>query len=97
MDNKVYDTRNPRSVLLVRQQYTQPPGSTLKHHAVFPEELITPFITAGCPQDGTVLDPFCGSGTTLAVAYRQRKKAIGIDVIQDYIDDVHRRLDVIQR
>jgi len=64
---------------------------------MFPEELITPFITAGCPQDGTVLDPFCGAGTTLVAAYRQRKKAIGIDVLQHYIDDVQRRLDAIQR
>ena len=33
------------------------------HFATFPEKLIRPMILAGCPEGGTVLDPFVGSGT----------------------------------
>ena len=91
MDNKIYDTRNPRTVFTIRQEYTQPEGSSVKHYARFPKELITPFITAGCPADGVVLDPFCGSGTTLEVAKNQGKRSIGIDIIKEYIEDVYAR------
>ena len=34
------------------------------HFAVYPENLIRIPILAGCPKGGTVLDPFCGAGTT---------------------------------
>ena len=37
------------------------------HFATFPEQLITPCVLAGCPQDGIILDPFMGSGTTAMV------------------------------
>ena len=40
------------------------------HFATFPPELPEPCIKAGCPQDGTVLDPFAGAGTTGVVALR---------------------------
>jgi len=33
------------------------------HFAVFPIKLVVRCIVAGCPPDGIVLDPFCGSGT----------------------------------
>lgn len=54
------------------------------HFAVFPEELIKPCILAGAPLDGWVLDPFAGSGTTLAVSRRLRRNAIGIDINGEY-------------
>lgn len=57
-------------------------GSPLAHEneAPFPEALAEPFIRCFCPPGGTVLDPFCGSGTTLAVARKWDREAIGIDV-----------------
>lgn len=54
------------------------------HFAVFPEKLVEPCILAGCPQGGTVLDPFMGSGTTGAVAKRLGRNFIGIDINPDY-------------
>lgn len=53
------------------------------HFSTFPEELIEPCILAGCPQSGTVLDPFVGSGTTLAVAVKHGRNAVGIEVNPD--------------
>ena len=44
---------------------------------------------------GTVLDPFCGSGTTLLVARRLGRKSIGIDL--KYQDIALRRLNVDQQ
>jgi len=38
------------------------------HFATFPEELVRKCIEAGCPENGVVLDPFAGSGTTGKVA-----------------------------
>lgn len=54
------------------------------HFAVFPEKLIEPCILAGCPEGGTVLDPFAGSGTTGEVAKRLRRDFIGCEINPDY-------------
>lgn len=50
------------------------------HFATFPPSLITKPIIVGCPRGGTVLDPFAGSGTTVAVATGHGRSAIGIDL-----------------
>lgn len=55
-----------------------------QHFAVMPAGVIEPCILAGCPEGGTVLDPFCGSGTVLAVASKLKRKAIGIDISDEF-------------
>lgn len=50
------------------------------YYDTYPEELISLAIKAGCPEGGTVLDPFVGSGTTLKVARALGRKSIGIDL-----------------
>ncbi len=62
------------------------------HFAVFPEKLVETCIEAGCPEDGVVLDPFCGSGTTLLVAQRLERKWIGIDCVEKYCEMARERL-----
>lgn len=49
-------------------------------------------ILAGCPEGGTVLDPFCGSGTTLLVAERLQRVGLGIELSPAYIEIAKRRL-----
>ena len=51
-----------------------------KHHSTFPPSLPEKCILAGCPEGGTVLDPFAGSGTTGKVAERLGRKAIMIEI-----------------
>ena len=41
----------------------------------------------------TVLDPFCGSGTTLLVACRLGRNAIGIDISPDYCEMARKRIE----
>lgn len=62
------------------------------HFAPFPTDLCRVPILATCPPGGEVLDPFCGTGTTLAVAAALGRNAVGIDVSQKYIDACRRRL-----
>ncbi len=80
-------TRNRRTVWsLASQPY---PGA---HFATFPEELVEPCILAGCPPGGLVLDPFAGSGTTLLVALKLSRRAVGIELKPDYAELATRRL-----
>lgn len=73
--------RNLRSVWTIA---TQPyPGA---HFATFPETLPERCILASCPEGGTVLDPFAGSGTTGRVANRLSRRAVLIDLSLDYLD-----------
>jgi DNA modification methylase len=62
------------------------------HFAVMPPDLVEPCIKAGCPEGGTVLDPFAGSGTTLAVANSLGRDAIGIELNASYIALAHERI-----
>jgi site-specific DNA-methyltransferase (adenine-specific) len=60
--------------------------SNRDHSAAFPEALPEWFIKLFTVPGDVVLDPFMGSGTTLRVARRLQRDAIGIDIHQDYID-----------
>ena len=62
------------------------------HFAVMPEEIARRCILAGCPPDGTVLDPFSGSGTTGLVAIANRCKYIGVELNPEYAAMSERRL-----
>ena len=56
------------------------------HFAVMPSALAERAIQAGCKPDGTVLDPFSGSGTTGLAAARHGHRYVGIDLNADYLD-----------
>lgn len=55
------------------------------HFAAYPEDLCKIPVLATCPEDGVVLDPFCGTGTTMLVAYQLGRKSVGIDISPDYL------------
>ena len=50
------------------------------HYAVMPDEIARRCILAGCPEGGTVLDPFGGAGTSGLVADRLGRSAILIEL-----------------
>ena len=55
------------------------------HPTQKPINLISRIVTGSCPVDGVVLDPFCGSGTTLVSAMQNTRRSIGIDNNHEYI------------
>jgi site-specific DNA-methyltransferase (adenine-specific) len=55
------------------------------HFATFPPGLIVPCILAGCPEEGTVLDPFGGSGTVGETAAGNGRKAVLIELNGEYV------------
>jgi len=61
------------------------------HFAPYPEDLCKIPILATCPPDGIVLDPFCGTGTTMLVARKLERKSIGIDVSEEYLQVAEER------
>jgi site-specific DNA-methyltransferase (adenine-specific) len=63
------------------------------HSAAFPEELPEWFMKLFTREGDTVLDPFMGSGTTVVVANRMRRHSIGIDIVPEYHQLVHRQLE----
>lgn len=84
---KIVAQRNRRTV------WTIPTTPTSEaHFATFPEALVEPCILAGCPKGGLVLDPFCGSGTTLVVANRLGCSGFGLELNPEYIEIARRRV-----
>jgi len=61
-----------------------------KHIAVMPEKVVENILSAF--EGEIVLDPFCGCGTTLAVAKKQGRDFIGIEINPEYIKIANKRL-----
>jgi DNA modification methylase len=78
---------NKRSVWTVS---TKP--FTQAHFATFPPDLIEPCIKAGCPPNGTMLDPFMGSGTVGMASKQLGRKFIGIELNLKYVEMAKRRI-----
>lgn len=66
--------------------------SNKNHSAAFPKELPEWFIKLFTKENDIVLDPFMGSGTTLAAANRMRRNSIGIEVVPEYYKMVKKEL-----
>ena len=69
-------------------------GSKLAHEneAPFPETLAERFIKSFCPPGGVVCDPFCGSGTSLVVSYKNTRHWYGIDIRQSQVELSEKRI-----
>jgi DNA modification methylase len=80
-------TRNMRSVW-----HVNPTSFKGAHFATFPPALIKPMVLFGCPEDGTVLDPFCGSGTTGFVALQTWRRFVGVELNPDYAEIARERI-----
>lgn len=84
-------TRNKRSVW-----HINPKPFPAAHFAVMPSELADVCIRAGSRPGDVVLDPFAGSGTTLAVAKSLGRNYIGIELNPDYVKIAQERLAPIE-
>ena len=63
------------------------------HFAVYPPKLVGTCISASCPEDGVVMDPFSGAGTTALVAKELGRKFLCIDCNEEYCQMAARRLE----
>ena len=62
------------------------------HGCQMPEQLLGRIIRASSNKGETVLDPFGGSGTTLAVAKKLGRSFLGMELSDDYADKISARL-----
>lgn len=63
-----------------------------KHPAVFPDKIPQDFINCFCPENGIVLDPFVGCGSTVVMAKSLLKNYIGIDISYEYCELTEERI-----
>ena len=75
-----------------RQNWSIPGASTRRHPAPFPLELASRLVRMFSFCGDTVLDPFCGTGTTLVAAVKCARNSIGIEIDPDYCRMAARRL-----
>jgi DNA modification methylase len=67
-----------------QQIWDIPGASTKKHPAPFPLELAYRLVRMFSFWGDTVLDPFCGTGTTMLAAMRAKRNSIGIEIDPEY-------------
>ena len=65
-----------------------------EHPAIFPEKLAQDHIISWSNKGDLVLDPFCGSGTTLKMAKLLERNYIGIDISEDYLNIAKQRIPI---
>jgi site-specific DNA-methyltransferase (adenine-specific) len=61
-----------------------------------PEAVLERIIRVSSSPGDLVLDPFAGSGTTLAVARRLRRRYLGIELSPEYAQRIRERLQLIE-
>lgn len=66
------------------------------HFATMPEKLVEPMVLSSCRPGGTVLDPFCGSGTVGAVAAKYGRDYLLIDLNEEYCQMSLERVNKVQ-
>ena len=71
-------------------------GAKYDHDTVKPETLTRALILTCSRPDDLVLAPFAGSGTEVAMAIQEGRKAIGYDIEKKYVDMANRRVDIIK-
>jgi DNA modification methylase len=85
IDKKDYDA-------WFRQIWDIPGASTKNHPAPFPLELAYRLVSMFSFWGDTVLDPFCGTGTTMLAAMRANRHSIGVEIDPEYCQMILKRL-----
>lgn len=63
------------------------------HFAAFPSQLVVRCISAGCPSNALVLDPFFGAGTVGVVCQKMTRRFVGIELNPQYVEIAKKRLN----
>jgi len=71
-------------------------GECCGHPAQFPEQLARDHILSWSNPEDIILDPMCGSGTTLKMALENNRRYIGIEISEEYIKLAEDRIKAVQ-
>ncbi len=77
-----------------KQIWRIPGESTKDHPAPFPEKLVYRLIRMFSFYGDTVLDPFCGSGTSMISAMKTDRNSIGVEIDLEYCEMIMERLEI---
>lgn len=66
------------------------------HGCQMPEQLLGRIIRACSHEGELVLDPFGGSGTTLVVAKKLKRRYLGFELSENYVQQIQKRLDAVR-
>ena len=91
-DSSVYVTEIGGPRLMRSVIYARSCHRAAEHPTQKPLEIVTPLLSYSCVPGGLVVDPFMGSGTTLAAAKCLGLSAIGIEISEAYCEVAVRRL-----
>jgi site-specific DNA-methyltransferase (cytosine-N4-specific) len=87
----------PFNVLPMSPANSRSSGGAYGHPAATPDQLADWWIRYICPEQGTILDPFAGSGSIGIAAQRRQRQYIGIEQDESYCDIAAKRLSQEQR
>jgi len=88
----IIKTENTKKKITNMWSYGSGGKSEFNHPAKFPEKLAEDHILSWSNEGDTILDPMAGSGTTLKMAKKNNRNYIGIEISQEYIDIINKRL-----
>lgn len=92
IDAAAYTSVDGGPKLMRSVQYVRSMHGRAIHPTEKPTGILEPLIRYSCPPGGTVLDPFAGSGSTLAAAAATGRKAIGVEIDERYCEAAAQRL-----
>jgi len=82
---------NPKDLWSVTRIHAEDPERE-NHPTQKPLEIIERIIKASCPEQGVVLDPFMGSGTTAVACIKLNRNYIGFEINPDYCKMIEKRI-----
>jgi site-specific DNA-methyltransferase (adenine-specific) len=82
---------NPKDIWSVTRIHAEDPERE-NHPTQKPLEIIERIVKASCPEQGIVLDPFMGSGTTAVACIKLNRNYIGFEINSDYYDIIEKRI-----
>ncbi|MDI6734590.1 MAG: site-specific DNA-methyltransferase [bacterium] len=83
---------NPKDLWSVTRIHAEDPERET-HPTQKPLEIVERIINASCPEQGVVVDPFMGSGTTAIACIKLKRNYIGFEINSNYCEMIEERIN----